>query len=225
MMGFVKHTTQAFLFLFCFAFLAVDAKSQFLSDSELNVDLYGYGRYMSADRGRDVKALIGSLGVAFKSGYYGFIGVDAGIYMNLGYGKGGTMILEPDSRGGEEHRVLAINLAAIKLRFEGDGLRWDIRGGFTPINVGSLGTAGGYKDYTPVNTSNLGKMRGLHSYSYTGLETTLEVIQDRLELSYGIANKYSPEWYEGMRGSGVQSFPRIKRYPLFILLALNTPFA
>ncbi|MDR2868870.1 MAG: hypothetical protein LBV04_00280 [Deferribacteraceae bacterium] len=182
---------RAFLLGLCFVLMTVDAKSQFLQDSEIHVDLTGYGEYRNSNweynqalgnswGDRDLRAILGSFGVRFTSGYAGFLGADLSTYTNIGAAVGMTEVLKHDFDNNKERNVADLNVIALKTRFVGAGMQFDFKIGYVPIDVGNIG----YGDT-------------LHEHSYRGFEAKL-LFNEEIELSYAAADRFSPEFSDGM---------------------------
>jgi hypothetical protein len=161
------------------------------------IDLTGHLRYKDSNWDNyDVDTILGGFGVQFFSGYYGFIGVDAATYTNIGTGNGFSRMLKHDFDDNKDRNVTDLNIAAVKARFEGAGLVLNARAGYIPVNVGTLGTYLGAHHPDVSRPDYFGRFNtNLHSHSYRGFEGKL-MVEDTLELSYAIVDRFTPEWTE-----------------------------
>lgn len=122
------------------------------------------------------------LGLDFRSGYaWGTVGFDGSLAANLGQGTGNSEVLKYDSRTNEDSSSASFREAALKLRFGDDsGQHLSLRGGFTPIRVGTIGTSG-----------------GINPHGYRGLEAKWQI--GGFELGYGWADRFHNDWDDTFR--------------------------
>lgn len=153
-------------------------------DASLTASLLYYGRDRDANNNRPDRAAdsneihVNSFGqrLDFRSGYaWDMIGFDVTGQSNIGRGRGWSEVLYHDGPSNRDESSASLGRAAVKTRFGKEDLRFEARGGFTPIGVGSLGTSG-----------------GLHSHAYRGFETRF--IFKNLSLGYGWADRFRNEW-------------------------------
>ena len=120
-------------------------------------------------------------GLDFRSGYaWGVVGFDASLAMNLGEGVGNSEVLKFDSVEGEDSSSSSFREAALKFNFGDENRRFALRGGFTPIRVGTIGTSG-----------------GINPHGYRGVEAKFR--SGSLELGYGWADRFHNDWDDNFR--------------------------
>jgi hypothetical protein len=90
-------------------------------------------------------------------------------------GTGLSEVLYHDYRDGVDKSYATLAQAALKWRSSAAGDGWQVRAGYTPISVGTLGTSG-----------------GLHSHAYRGAE--LKYRAAGWEIGYGWADQFRNEW-------------------------------
>lgn len=131
---------------------------------------------MQSPGDRDFNVL--GLGLDISSGYlWGIVGFDLGLYGNIKVGPttGQSEILYYDYYTGQEKSELAIGRASLKFKFGDDANGFKANVGYTPINVGTIGTSS-----------------GLHSHAYRGFEAKY-TFHD-FEIGYGWADQFHNEW-------------------------------
>ncbi len=162
--------------------------ASFFTDASLGLSSTYYGRARHADNGgRDAPSYQDEIHVNafgqradFRSGYaWGVVGFDLSGQTNLGRGNGWSEVLLHKESGVDRSSV-SLSQAAVKLKFGGEDFGLDLRGGYTPISIGSLGTSG-----------------GLFSHSYRGMEARLRY--KRTTLGYGWADRFRNEWDDNYR--------------------------
>lgn len=161
-------------------------KPDFFKDSSLILRSIWYNRHRTAvntspnNAGSAGKIDVSALGTAldFSSGYaWGIIGMDLSLNSNLKIGSstGQSEVLYYDYVTGQEKSEVAIGRASLKLKLgdETNGFKANV--GYTPIEVGTLGTSG-----------------GLHSHAYRGFDAKYTF--HNFELGYGWADQFHNEW-------------------------------
>ncbi|MDL2264205.1 OprD family porin [Synergistaceae bacterium OttesenSCG-928-I11] len=129
---------------------------------EIDVDAFGYG-------------------LDFRSGYaWGVVGIDASLALNLGDGEGNSEVLLYDSRRNDDSSSASYREAALKFRFGGAAQSFALRGGYTPIRVGTIGTSG-----------------GINPHGYRGVEAKWSV--GDFEFGYGWADRFHNDWDDRFR--------------------------
>ena len=120
-------------------------------------------------------------GLDFRSGYaWGVVGFDTSLAMNIGRGDGNSEVLKFDSETGRDSSSFTFREAALKLNFGDDRRRFMLRGGFTPIRVGTIGTSA-----------------GINPHGYRGLEAKFRT--GDFELGYGWADRFHNDWDDNFR--------------------------
>jgi hypothetical protein len=152
------------------------------SKSETTVSTTFYSRNRHAtDHAGDIHVDALSLGLDWRSGYaagpWGFVGADLSGFTNLRLapGTGQSEVLYHDYRDNADKTYATLAQAALKWRSTATGDGWQVRAGYTPISVGTLGTSG-----------------GLHSHAYRGVELKYRVAG--WEVGYGLADQFRNEW-------------------------------
>lgn len=116
-----------------------------------------------------------------RSGYaWGVVGFDVGGQTNLGRGNGWSEVLLHKEPGNIDRSSVTLSQAALKTKFGTDDFGLELRGGWTLISVGSLGTSG-----------------GLFSHSYRG--GLARVHYKGFSLGYGWADRFRNEWDDTYR--------------------------
>lgn len=158
----------------------------FWRDARMDVRLTYYGRDRNnhgdgGEGGGEIHVNAFGYGMDFRSGYaWGVIGFDGSLAMNLGHGKGNSEVLNFNSKTGEDRSSASFREAAIKLNFGEERNRFTLRGGFTPIRVGTIGTSG-----------------GINPHGYRGLEAKWQL--GGFELGYGWADRFHNDWDDTFR--------------------------
>ena len=116
------------------------------------------------------------LGIDFVSGYaWDTIGFDVSANANLGRGHGNSEVLNYNPQSNRDTEYATIGQAALKLKIGQPDLGMEMRGGYTPIRVGTMGTSG-----------------GLHPHGYRGVE--VKGFLGDFWLGYGWADQFHNEW-------------------------------
>jgi hypothetical protein len=172
----MKHISLA-IFLALFAVDAAAQTSNFWEDGSLKFSATYYGRDRDTENDRnEIHVNTLGLGLDYVSGYSGgIVGFDLGANANLGRGRGQSEILDYDPRTDKDESFVAIRTAALKFRADMGGAVFHLRGGYTPISVGTLGSSG-----------------GLFNHSYRGAEAKL--VYGNFQIGYGIADQFHNEW-------------------------------
>lgn len=150
------------------------------SETTISTTFYSRNRH-ATDHAGDIHVNAFSLGLDWRSGYvagpWGFVGADLSGFTNLRVapGTGLSEVLYHDYRDGVDQSYATLAQAALKWRSTAAGDGWQVRAGYTPISVGTLGTSG-----------------GLHSHAYRGAEVKYRV--GGLEVGYGWADQFRNEW-------------------------------
>jgi hypothetical protein len=150
------------------------------SETTISTTFYSRNRH-ATDHAGDIHVNAFSLGLDWRSGYvagpWGFVGADLSGFANLRVapGTGLSEVLYHDYRDGVDQSYATLAQAALKWRSTAAGDGWQVRAGYTPISVGTLGTSG-----------------GLHSHAYRGAEVKYRV--GGLEVGYGWADQFRNEW-------------------------------
>ena len=152
------------------------------SKSETTVSTTFYSRNRHAtDHAGDIHVNALSLGIDWRSGYaagpWGFVGADVSGFTNLRVapGTGLSEVLYHDYRDDADKTYATLAHAALKWRSTATGDGWQVRAGYTPLSVGTLGSSG-----------------GLHSHAYRGAEVKYHVAG--WEFGYALADQFRNEW-------------------------------
>src|ERR1700692_272902 len=152
------------------------------TEAEVTASTTFYSRNRHAtDHADDIHVDALSLGVDWRSGYaagpWGFVGADLSGFTNLRLAPRTRLsgVLYHDYRDGADKTYATLAQAALKWRSGATGDGWQVRAGYTPISVGTLGTSG-----------------GLHSHAYRGAE--LKYRAGGWEIGYGLADQFRNEW-------------------------------
>lgn len=153
----------------------------FFDESDIKLRSTWYSRDRRTDNGEDqirVSAL--ALGIDALSGYaWDTIGFDltANLSGKLGASRGWSEVLFHNPDNNQERSNVALGQAALKLKFTNgngdDGLY--LRAGYTPIDVGTLGTSG-----------------GLLQHAYRGAQAKYQL--GDMTFGYGWADRFRNEW-------------------------------
>ena len=161
----------------------------FFDESDIKFRSVWYNRDRRTDNGKSqIKTSVAALGIDALSGYaWGIVGFDltANLSGKIGASSGWTEILYHDLNdvnNNQERSNATLGQAALKLKFTNgngnDGLY--LRGGYTPIDVGTLGTGG-----------------GLLQDAYRGVEAKYQL--GDMTFGYGWANQFRNEWDDRYR--------------------------
>jgi hypothetical protein len=152
------------------------------SKSETTVSTTFYSRNRHAtDHAGDIHVNALSLGIDWRSGYaagpWGFVGADVSGFTNLRVapGTGLSEVLYHDYRDDADKTYATLAQAALKWRSTASGDGWQVRAGYLPLSVGTLGSSG-----------------GLHSHAYRGAEVKYRVAG--WEFGYALADQFRNEW-------------------------------
>ncbi|SFH86099.1 outer membrane porin, OprD family [Collimonas sp. OK307] len=153
----------------------------FFDESDIKFRSTWYSRDRRTSDGKDqIRVSAVALGIDALSGYaWGLIGFDltANLSGKLGASRGWSEVLFHDLENNQERSNATIGQAALKLKFTNgngnDGLY--LRAGYTPIDVGTLGTSG-----------------GLLEDAYRGLQAKYQL--GALTFGYGWADRFRNEW-------------------------------
>lgn len=127
----------------------------------------------------DVNAI--GYGLDFRSGYaWGIAGFDASLALNLGSGDGNSEVLKYNFVENKDSSSVSFREAALKFRFDTGSGHLSLRGGFTPIRVGTIGTSA-----------------GINPHGYRGVEAKWSI--GDLELGYGWADRFHNDWDDNFR--------------------------
>ncbi len=160
--------------------------ADFWNDAWLGLRMTYYGRARDnhnagGSEASEIHVNALGLGLDFRSGYaWGVVGFDAGLAANLGEGTGNSEVLKYDIRENEDSSSASFREAALKLRFGDDERNFQLRGGFTPIRVGTIGTSG-----------------GVNPHGYRGFEAKWRI--GAFELGYGWADRFHNDWDDNFR--------------------------
>lgn len=163
---------------------SAESGTTFFNESDIKFRSVWYSRDRHTEDGKkQIKTSVAALGIDALSGYaWGIIGFDltANLSGKIGASSGWTEILYHDLNdldNTQERSNMTVGQAALKLKFTSgngnDGLY--LRGGFTPIDVGTLGTAG-----------------GLLQDAYRGVEAKYQL--GDVTFGYGWADQFRNEW-------------------------------
>ncbi|MFL9994856.1 OprD family outer membrane porin [Paraburkholderia sediminicola] len=155
------------------------------SETTVSITFYSRNRH-ATDHVGDIHVNALGVGLDWRSGYvagpWGFVGADLSGFANLRLmpATGLSEVLYHDYRDGTDKSYATLAQAALKWRSSAAGDGWQVRGGYTPISVGTLGTSG-----------------GLHTHAYRGGE--LKYRAAGWEIGYGWADQFRNEWDDRFR--------------------------
>lgn len=161
-----------------------DDTPDFLRDGSVVLRTIWYSRHrtgnptLATQSPGDLDFNVLGLGLDISSGYlWGIVGLDLGLYGNIKVGSttGESEILYYDYFTDQEKSELAIGRASLKFKWGDDNNGFKANLGYTPINVGTIGTDS-----------------GLHSHGYRGFEAKY-TFHD-FEIGYGWADQFHNEW-------------------------------
>lgn len=168
---------------------AAEDGAAFWRDAWLNMRLTYYARdrnnHGTDSRASEIDVDALGWGMDFRSGYaWGFVGFDGSLALNVGKGDGNSEVLLYDSRENRDSSSASFREAAIKFKYEADGFgALYLRGGFTPIRVGTIGTSG-----------------GVNPHGYRGVEVKWRLGRERnFEIGYGWADRFHNDWDDRFR--------------------------
>ena len=166
--------------------------SEFWRDAYLNLRFTYYARdrnnYGTESKASEIDVDALGWGLDFRSGYaWGLLGFDGSLALNVGKGQGNSEVLLYDSNENKDSSSASFREAAIKLRYEtGDFGTLSLRGGFTPIRVGTIGTSG-----------------GVNPHGYRGFESKWRLGRAggarNFEIGYGWADRFHNDWDDRFR--------------------------
>ncbi|WP_432259998.1 OprD family outer membrane porin [Cupriavidus sp. TMH.W2] len=155
------------------------------SETTLSTAFYSRNRH-ATDHWGDIHVNALGLGLDWRSGYaagpWGFLGADLSAFANLRLapGIGLSEVLYHDYGDNTDKSYAVLAQAALKWRSTPSGDGWQVRAGYAPITVGTLGTSG-----------------GLHPHAYRGAELTYRA--SGWEAAYGWADRFRNEWDDTFR--------------------------